>query len=500
MAEEGGPPKGMDSRVAWVLTRTMTLMGVKSDRAEKFYAAFTADQASAAALSRFLDDVECSVCFLVPTGDAVVANSSDVPTPVQMRKKVIVLHRANPETAITKDNVSESCILLEMTKNIMDLLNMYCQSIYLSTLTNPSNQTGWSDLVAKDLMDKYHTFLASLHVTVGLMKGHTWLPHPPRDALPSSGAMGASTGNKHHVLEGAVITWTKQIRHVLKQDPELMLKEGQNPEPSAELKFWRSKAANLNSIHSQLGMDALKKVLKFLETNKSTYTAPFAKLQKEVEEAREEANDNVRFLGTLNKAIEKLTNESAEFETLESTFEPVFHAILLIWRYSKFYNTPTRLAVLIREICNTVIAQALRYINGPDIFAMISSEETSECYAKLDTTLRICSTLKDVYLLFREIAANQGGEGWKMQNDALFVRLDAFRERCRDALDFARTVIQYTKLERVEIGGTRGRCFQMPFLQFLRNSRRVLKRSRPSLTTLWMWVTLSSSTIFSGSG
>ena len=38
------------------------------------------------------------------------------------------------------------------------------------------------------------------------------------------------------------------------------------------------------------------KVLKFLETNKSTYTAPFSKLQKEVEEAREEANDNVKLL------------------------------------------------------------------------------------------------------------------------------------------------------------------------------------------------------------
>ena len=151
--------------------------------------------------------------------------------------------------------------------------------------------------------------------------------------------------DKVHVLEGAVITWTKQIRHVLKQDPEVLLKDGKNPEPSAELKFWRSKAANLNSIHSQLGMDALKKVLKFLETNKSTYTAPFSKLQKEVEEAREEANDNVKFLASLTKSIDKLTSDSADFEQLEQLFEPILHNILLIWRYSKFYTTPTRMAV-----------------------------------------------------------------------------------------------------------------------------------------------------------
>ena len=95
--------------------------------------------------------------------------------------------------------------------------------------------------------------------------------------------------------------------------------------------------------------------------------------------------------------------------------------------------------VLIREICNSIIAQAVRYINGGDIFTMISSEETVECYAKLENTYRICTAFKagrklvrwepwvqDCYLLFRDIAANQDGTGWKMKNDALFVRLDSF--------------------------------------------------------------------------
>ena len=48
-----------------------------------------------------------------------------------------------------------------------------------------------------------------------------------------------------------------------------------------------------------------------------------------------------------------------------------------------------------------------------------------------------------------------------MKNDALFVRLDSFRDRCRDALDFTRTVIQFSKLERIEIGGTKGKVPRM---------------------------------------
>jgi len=189
------------------------------------------------------------------------------------------MHRAQPEVELTKENMKTSTVIFELSRGVMDLLSSYCYSIYMSMLLNPANQAGWSDLISKDLMDKYWVFLANLHVTVGLMKGHTWLPQPQKDALPtgSSANSSAAHGNsgmgskdRLHVLEGAVITWTKQIRHVLKQDPEMLLKKGRNPEPNAELQFWKNKAANLNSIHGQLGKEDLKKVLKFLEVQKST--------------------------------------------------------------------------------------------------------------------------------------------------------------------------------------------------------------------------------------
>eukprot|EP00929_Paragymnodinium_shiwhaense_P077081 TRINITY_DN3967_c0_g2_i2.p1 TRINITY_DN3967_c0_g2~~TRINITY_DN3967_c0_g2_i2.p1 ORF type:complete len:4576 (+),score=1729.31 TRINITY_DN3967_c0_g2_i2:93-13820(+) len=454
---------GADPRVAWFIRRLSSLHGTRPEKMEKYVAGFNGDENSQRAIGSFLNEPEKMFCFCYPAGDSVMTNSSDFPTMQQMKKKVIVMHRIRKEVEITKDNIHEVVIILELNKNLMDLLNLYCQSVYLSTLMNPANQRAWSDLIKHDLMDKYHVFLANLHVTVGLMRGHTWLPLPPRDALPQTGAGLAGTSSQNmgskdrvHILEGAVITWTKQIRHVLKQDPEMLLKEGKHPQPNAELQFWRSKSQNLNSIHTQLGMDGLKKVLKFLESNRSTYTNPFSRLQKEVEEAREEANDNVRYLNTLQKGINDLMKDGVEFETIEKLFDGIMHTILLIWKYSKYYNTPTRLAVLIREICNTVISKAVDNINGPEIFAKIS-DEAQECYDKLERTLHVCTAFKDRYLIYRDFAANEGPDGWKMKNDALFVRLDAFRERCRDALDFTRTVMQYTKCERIEIGGTKGK-------------------------------------------
>ena len=46
---------------------------------------------------------------------------------------------------------------------------------------------------------------------------------------------------------------------------------------------------------------------------------------------------------------------------------------------------------------------------------------------------------------------------WRFQNSALFARLDSFLERCHDILDLTQTVLQFNKLERVEVGGTKGK-------------------------------------------
>ena len=76
-----------------------------------------------------------------------------------------------------------------------------------------------------------------------------------------------------------------------------------------EFKFWENKAGNLNSIYTQLLSVEVKTILRFLERSKSTYTDPFIKLQKEVQEAKIEANDNFRFLSTLKELFEQLCDQ-----------------------------------------------------------------------------------------------------------------------------------------------------------------------------------------------
>lgn len=69
-----------------------------------------------------------------------------------------------------------------------------------------------------------------------------------------------------------------------------------------------------------------------------------------------------------------------EFTKLPEIFVPIMHLILLIWKHSQYYNTPSKLVVLIREICNAIITRAMGYVSGKEIVGMIQSEQTGEAH------------------------------------------------------------------------------------------------------------------------
>jgi dynein heavy chain len=77
---------------------------------------------------------------------------------------------------------------------------------------------------------------------------------------------------------------------------------------------------------------------------------------QDVDAARQEANDNVRFLKPLRRFLEKL-NSMDDFVALADQFKPLLHTMLLVWRHSSCYNSSARFATLLREICNDLIMQ-----------------------------------------------------------------------------------------------------------------------------------------------
>lgn len=366
------------------------------------------------------------------------------------------------------------------TNPLESLAQMLCE-VYVPLLGNPRNQQMWPEMVTTSIITNVQNFFSSLQITLGQTKGATCLPLPWDEAVLESAAKSLpredaanSFSSKYmidynstnglgrdqvHSLEGCLITWTKQIKNILKQEPETLLNKRSHAHqgPMEELYFWTSKAKNLNSVFAQLQSESIRKVLWYLDASKSTYNVPFAKLCKEVFLARAEANDNKRYLWPLTEWFKKL--ECAQtLPAAQDLFRPICHLILLIWKSSRFYNTPARLVVLFRQICNELIRKAMLSINGEKIFELIEQGDLEKVNSMLYESLQVCAHFKSVYFDYKarcvtEVPSNP----WRVQNNALFIRLDAFLERCHDVLELTQTLYQFEKLAQMEIGGNKGK-------------------------------------------
>ncbi|CAM9358663.1 unnamed protein product [Ascophyllum nodosum] len=417
---------------------------------------------------------------------------------------------------------------LPATASALPHLSRVTQSVYSALLRAHAEEQDWGDTIANQVMETFGTLVSNVQVTLGEVRGVTCLPLPPdarlyadsygkdeenlprrgsrerrpqlptkphgksvpptpeRTDRPSSkfglhdeesaeggglreGSSGPGDTEREeneiiHVLESSLITWTKQIKNVLKQEPEASLAssaEGSthHPGPLEELEFWEKKSANLNGIFQQLQSDRVRNILRYLDGHKSTYSTPFAKLCKEVCLARAEANDTTRHLQLLRPWLQRLEAET-NLENLPGVFRPVLHMLLLVWKRSGYYNTSTRLVVFMRKMCNTLIARATDMLDETGIFCLIEEDQQSEAINLLEMSLKVMGNFKTAYFDYKGKAALEClSNPWRVQNKAVFVRLDAFLERCHDIRDVAQTTALFQKLANLEVGGTKGKAF-----------------------------------------
>jgi len=378
-------------------------------------------------------------------GDLEVC-SADKP----VKRKGLVFYKSDDETPTT-ETMGELVRCIEVGPNVVELMHSVLSHVYLPCLSAPHVEESLSEVLRKDLKDQMNKVVAGSFVVVGKMAGETFLPLPPQESYASLEKSSHDKDNIH-MLESTVILWTGQIRDILSQDSDVPLLRGENPGPDYEVDFWATKSRNLDCVHEQLFEGKIAKVIKVLELTKSTYFPAFNRLCLEVKVAKEESNDNHRQMCALEPFLSEIKNVA--FDELVRVFKPLFHCILLIWKHSKKYNTTTRMVILIREICNDIIARAEGYLTEKPMLEL----EPQEAVDMLKESLRVCISFKSTFFDYKT-RANQEcpSRPWLFQHSALFTRMDTFLERCHDVLDLMQTILQFGKLARVEIGGTKGK-------------------------------------------
>ena len=431
-----------DPRYAWLRNRVeVAFVNVSGAKFEKAFE--TNDTTELMEQFCCQDDVR-SLMF---SGDALLCSVDlEAYKPGKSRSLVFVKKEAGE---LAEDAMDKGTFMVDLTGDPLVHLNALLQQLYMPVLSNPAVNGGWGDVVAKQVLERLHSFISNVSIAVGHTQAQTLLPLP--GFKPSDSAQ-----TRIALLESAIVTWTRQINSILRLDPETPLRQGLNPTPDVEIAFWKAKAAHLNAIVEQLQSPRVRRVLRALEAAKSTYCTTFAALCREAFAARIEANDNTKYLRTLEDWFGTLAG-GTDFAELTELFKPIMHIILLIWKNSKHYNSPARLMVLMREMCNVLIEQATSYISGKQIFELIAGEAVEEAIRMLKACVSVCNAFKITYFDYKATAdAECPANRWRIQNTAIFMRLDAFLERCRDILDLVQTIQQFSLLEKVEVGGTKG--------------------------------------------
>uniref|UniRef100_A0A3B3Y630 AAA+ ATPase domain-containing protein n=1 Tax=Poecilia mexicana TaxID=48701 RepID=A0A3B3Y630_9TELE len=335
------------------------------------------------------------------------------------------------------------------------------QPVLVCVLSNGLNHEDWPRVVSDDI----HHHLERLRSKVVTLRGHaegrTLLPLPlctfffvfSLDTTLFVIVLPTGWPLDHGLLysiETLIVQWSGQIWNVLKKDSGMLLLQGDHPGPNAELQFWATRRENLLGIQSQIQSSKVEQIMEILRRVKSSYYSAF----KDVSVL--EAEDIDLYLRPLRRQISNL--EERSFPQVEPLLPPLFHTLCLIWSHSEYYCTPQRMVVLLQEFCNLIIEKAFAYLIPEELFKM----ELEEGMERVRISVSVLRSFKKLFHVYRQqIPAYYKHEKdiklWDFPATLVFKRSDCILERLLMIEDIFATALDFLKLEKVELGGSRGK-------------------------------------------
>ncbi|XP_016382633.1 dynein axonemal heavy chain 9 [Sinocyclocheilus rhinocerous] len=366
------------------------------------------------------------------------------------------------KTALSSDKMKTQLFCGDVCHSPLEQFSVLVEKVVEPVLSNARNHRDFPHVVSQDLMRHIHVLKNNVFVIAGQVKGKTHLPVPPGfeqfEPVAHEGEKSVHLVDKRliHSMETVVIDWSHQVYKVLKKDSSEPLLEGKNPTPHAEIKFWKNRLADLQGIHNQFQSPRVLMLAELLAAVDSSYYPAFAKMLRDVSEARNETRDINTFLKPIERLVEDV--ENADFSEVKGKIAPLMHTVCLIWANSKYYNSPARIIVLLQEICNLLIQQARSFLNPEDILKGDVLESLSRVQMAIDGLTHFKSTYEDRRANLSQYQRNQNEvKPWDFSPLLVFVGLDHFMKRLRTIETLLLTVVDMMKLEKVEFGGILGK-------------------------------------------
>ncbi|XP_028172090.1 dynein beta chain, ciliary-like [Ostrinia furnacalis] len=382
--------------------------------------------------------------------------------PCYLKNKSVYFVKKKPDV-VPRENCTEMLIYVlvgDLAPRLIDELASLVDEVFVPLLSNPLNHEGWPLVVSQDILKQIHNLKSTVYEVKGKVNGQTVLPLPVGVELVHDAEKQVLRGEEvdlylKSAIEGVVIKWAQQINDVMMEDSSQAFDNGQNPLPNAEILFWRSRLSNLNYIYDQLRSERVRCMAVILEKTTSAYYPCFSRLFKNIVSALAEAKEIDLYLHTLEKHFQAL--EETDFTECQTLFRPLFHVICMIWRDSKYYCSSSKLMVLLKQISNLLIYTAKKCLDPSTLF----HSDIDEATQRIQLTMNILKKFRNTFEYFKDnlqkYFLDRRVIPWTFHPNAVFERMNRFTDRLTTIQWFFKTVLEFQKLEKIEIGGMKGR-------------------------------------------
>ncbi|XP_077456872.1 dynein axonemal heavy chain 10-like [Stigmatopora argus] len=240
-------------------------------------------------------------------------------------------------------------------------------------------------------------------------------------------------------LEQCVMNWQTQLIVVIEEQEK---KKPKTPSPMAEIVFWQERSYTLSAVRMKLNKPAVKKILLLLKKAQAgVMTTMDATVDKLVKYCTE-ADENVRFLQTLERHFKNLAT-GTNFSVFLETIPPLMNSLQIVWLISSYYNNNERMVPLMERIVWQLSERVAQVIDIPVLF----KNQREVAKSKVEDAKQVLELWKSSYFEVRaEIEQAGTGKRWEFDRRKLFEKTDYMAAICQDLSCVLKNLDEYCNI------------------------------------------------------
>ncbi|KAL7391500.1 hypothetical protein ABVT39_010104 [Epinephelus coioides] len=301
--------------------------------------------------------------------------------------------------------------------------------------------------IRDEFLNRTYKFLGMVNITLTHLQiqDDVSLHIPELDLEPEVDVL-LSNPETVEKLEQCVMNWQTQIAIVIEEQQN---KKPQAPGPLAETAFWQERASVLSALSEQFTQPVVMKILEVLTKADADIVQTIEGMVAELNKFHAEADDNLRFLSTLERYFMNL-GTGANFSVILETIPPLMDTLQIVWMISCHYNTNERMVPLMERIAWQLCERVAQVIDVHTLF----KDNRDMAKSKVHDAKQVLDLWKSSYFEVRaEIEESGRDPRWEFDRKKLFERTDYMASICQDLYNVLQILEEFYNISGPELKG-----------------------------------------------